>query len=145
MDFDKIILKAGEQEVSNVLAKDSAARQSIADLEDAAELLGSSLSQHTTSISSLAATVSQHTTSISSLAAQVDGLSALSTRPLVSSTVAGMTDTAKVYVYTGSEAGYTAGNWYYYDGSAWVSGGAYQAAATDTELPRTSWPLPTTT
>lgn len=38
---------------------------------------------------------------------------------------ADMTDTTRIYVYTGSETGYTAGNWYYYDGSAWVSGGQY--------------------
>lgn len=38
---------------------------------------------------------------------------------------ADMTDTTRIYVYTGSESGYTAGNWYYYNGSAWVSGGAY--------------------
>lgn len=49
--------------------------------------------------------------------------------PLVASTAAAMTDTEKVYVYTGSESGYTAGNWYYYNGSAWVSGGVYNALA----------------
>ena len=53
-----------------------------------------------------------------------------------STTVAGMTDTTKVYVYLGSETGYTSGNWYYYSGSAWVSGGVYQSTAlvTDTTL-----------
>lgn len=56
--------------------------------------------------------------------------------PLASSTVAGMTDTKKIYVYTGSEDGYTNGNWYYYDSSAWVSGGVYNATVvqTDTSL-----------
>lgn len=56
--------------------------------------------------------------------------------PLVAATAADMTDTDKVYVYTGSEAGYTAGNWYYYDGSVWQSGGVYNAVAftTDTTL-----------
>lgn len=53
--------------------------------------------------------------------------------PNVASTVSEMTDTSKVYVYTGSETGYTAGNWYYYNGSAWVSGGVYQAAAIETD------------
>lgn len=53
--------------------------------------------------------------------------------PNVASTVSAMTDTSKVYVYTGSETGYTAGNWYYYNGSAWVSGGVYQAAAVETD------------
>lgn len=47
--------------------------------------------------------------------------------PSVARTVAAMTDTSKVYVYSGSETGYTAGNWYYYNGSAWVSGGVYNS------------------
>lgn len=56
--------------------------------------------------------------------------------PLVASTAAGMTDTSKIYVYVGSETGYTSGNWYYYDGSAWTSGGVYNSTAlqTDTTL-----------
>ena len=53
--------------------------------------------------------------------------------PLVASTVADMTDTSKVYVYTGSETGYTSGNWYYYDGSEWVSGGVYNSTAFETD------------
>ena len=53
--------------------------------------------------------------------------------PLVAATVAGMTDTSKIYVYTGSETGYTAGDWYYYDGSDWVSGGVYNSVAVQTD------------
>lgn len=53
--------------------------------------------------------------------------------PLVAATAAEMTDTSRVYVYTGSETGYTAGNWYYNDGSAWVSGGVYNAVAVQTD------------
>jgi hypothetical protein len=62
---------------------------------------------------------------INELQSQVSGLA--SGAPKAASTVAEMTDTTKVYVYTGSEEGYTAGNWYYYNGSAWVSGGVYQS------------------
>jgi hypothetical protein len=47
--------------------------------------------------------------------------------PLVAGTVADMIDQAKVYVYTGSETGYTAGDWYYFDGTNWVSGGVYNS------------------
>lgn len=56
--------------------------------------------------------------------------------PFQAATVAAMTDTTKIYVYTGSEAGYTNGDWYYYNGSNWVSGGVYNAVAfnTDTTL-----------
>lgn len=48
-------------------------------------------------------------------------------------TKAAMTDITKVYVYTGSESGMVNGNWYYYDGTAWVSGGVYQATAIQTD------------
>lgn len=53
--------------------------------------------------------------------------------PLVAATAAAMTDTDKIYVYTGSETGYTAGDWYYYNGSAWASGGVYNAEAIETD------------
>lgn len=53
--------------------------------------------------------------------------------PLVASTVSAMTDTTKVYVYTGSETGYSTGYWYYYNGSAWTSGGVYNSAAVETD------------
>ena len=49
--------------------------------------------------------------------------------PLVAAAAAAMTDTNKVYVYTGSETGYTNGNWYYHDGTSWVSGGVYNSIA----------------
>ena len=57
---------------------------------------------------------------------------ALST-PLSADTVADMTEESAIYVYTGSETGYTYGNWYYYDGSAWVSGGEYASTALYTD------------
>lgn len=53
--------------------------------------------------------------------------------PFVASSSADMTDTSKVYVYVGSEAGYTNGDWYYYNGATWVSGGAYNSTALVTD------------
>lgn len=53
--------------------------------------------------------------------------------PLVASTVTQMTDTSKIYVYTGSESGYTKGNWYYYNSSSWVSGGVYNSSTIETD------------
>ena len=53
--------------------------------------------------------------------------------PWVASTVAEMTDTDKIYVYVGSETGYTSGNWYYNNGTTWVSGGVYNAVAVQTD------------
>ena len=53
--------------------------------------------------------------------------------PLTASTAAGMTDKQRVYVYTGSETGYTSGHWYYWDGTAWTDGGVYNSVAVDTD------------
>lgn len=41
--------------------------------------------------------------------------------PLVASSISGMTDKTKVYVNTSD------GNWYYHNGTEWVSGGTYQS------------------
>ena len=60
-------------------------------------------------------------------------LQGLAYGPLKAATAADMTDQTRVYVYTGSETGYVAGNWYYYDGAAWVSGGVYNAVAVSTD------------
>lgn len=49
--------------------------------------------------------------------------------PLVATTAADMIERNKIYVYTGSESGYTYGNWYYWNGSAWTSGGVYNSIA----------------
>ena len=53
--------------------------------------------------------------------------------PLTAATAAAMTDQSRVYVYTGSETGYTAGHWYYYNGTSWTDGGVYNAVAVDTD------------
>lgn len=60
-------------------------------------------------------------------------LQGLAYGPLKATTVADMTDQTRVYVYTGSESGYVNGNWYYYNGSSWVSGGVYNAVAVSTD------------
>ena len=51
--------------------------------------------------------------------------------PLTTSTASGMTDTTRIYIYTGTESGYTSGDKYYYNGSQWVSGGAYYSTSLD--------------
>ena len=53
--------------------------------------------------------------------------------PLTAALKADMLDHTRVYVYTGSESGMTAGHWYYWNGSAWTDGGVYNAAALDTD------------
>lgn len=54
--------------------------------------------------------------------------------PTVVTQVSQMTNHGYVYIYNGSESGYQAGYWYYWNGSAWTAGGAYQVAATDKTL-----------
>ena len=49
--------------------------------------------------------------------------------PHVAKTYSEMTDTSKIYVYTGSGEGYINGNWYYYNGTSWESGGVYNSQA----------------
>jgi len=53
--------------------------------------------------------------------------------PLIAKKHSEMTNQKKIYVYTGSEDGYTNGNWYYYDSGQWVSGGVYNAVAVETD------------
>lgn len=53
--------------------------------------------------------------------------------PLTAETKAQMTDHTRVYVYTGSEPNMVAGNWYRWNGTAWVSGGVYNAVAVQTD------------
>lgn len=65
--------------------------------------------------------------------AQVDGLMAMVGTPLQASIAADMINHNKIYVYTGSESGYNYGHWYYWDGSAWVSGGVYNSSAFNTD------------
>ena len=54
--------------------------------------------------------------------------------PLSASTADKMTDTSRIYVYTGDETGYNNGYWYYYDGSEWISGGVYNAVTVQTDV-----------
>lgn len=57
-------------------------------------------------------------------------------QPMTAATAAEMIDREQIYVYVGDEAGYTYGNWYFWDGDAWVPGGVYNSIAiqTDKEL-----------
>ena len=76
--------------------------------------------------------VNSNSHSIAELQTRISQIANGSPTPV--STVAEMTDESAVYLYTGSESGYTAGNWYYYNGTAWTSGGTYGGAVTDTTL-----------
>ena len=60
-----------------------------------------------------------------SLAGRITNLETSGGAVIVAKTASAMTDTDKIYVYTGSESGKTAGHWYYHNGSAWTDGGVY--------------------
>lgn len=49
-----------------------------------------------------------------------------------------MTNQNRIYVFTGSESGFTAGHWYYWNGSAWTDGGVYGGSVVDSTLSSTS-------
>ena len=74
--------------------------------------------------------VNSNSHSIAELQTRISQIANGSPTPVA--TVAEMTDESAVYLYTGSETGYTAGNWYYYNGTAWTSGGIYGGATTST-------------
>ncbi len=71
-------------------------------------------------------------TQMANMQATVSGLASGAPTPV--GLASAMTDTSRLYVYTGSESGYTAGHWYYYNGSAWADGGQYGGVAVDDTL-----------
>ena len=74
--------------------------------------------------------IAQLQTDVAVMGTQVGALANGSPTPVA--TVAEMTDESAVYLYTGSETGYTAGNWYFWNGTTWTSGGTYGGAVTST-------------
>jgi len=119
------------EEFCESLAKAGTAADNAAAAATSASASATSASAAETSASTAATSASAAETSAREAAASAAAANASTT---AASTAAAMTDTSKIYVYTGSETGYTNGNWYYYDGSAWVSGGAFNAAGCDDAL-----------
>ena len=62
---------------------------------------------------------------------EVQNLQAAVGSPLTAITASAMIDTNKIYVYTGSETGYTNGDWYYWNDTVWIDGGVYNSVAID--------------
>ena len=71
--------------------------------------------------------------SIESIASDVAGLTERYGTPLVAHTASEMTEQNRIYVYVGSETGYNEGDWYYYNGTTWTSGGTYQSNGINTD------------
>lgn len=80
-------------------------------------------------IESADGSITDVTEQIDSLSTRVETLAG-GGQPIVVDTVADMTDYDKIYLYIGNEQGYTAGDWYYYDG-AWVDGGTYGSGSSE--------------
>lgn len=70
---------------------------------------------------------------ISTLEAEVNSTKNMVGHPYTATTASAMSDQTKIYVYTGSETGYTAGHWYYHNGTAWTDGGVYNSVAVNTD------------
>lgn len=72
-------------------------------------------------------------TEISTLEAEVNSTKNMVGHPYTATTASAMSDQTKIYVYTGNETGYTAGHWYYHNGTAWTDGGVYNSVAVNTD------------
>lgn len=116
--------KAYQYDAALVEAARAAVNQGIDDVAEAGD----------TAVNSVKAQESTSTTNINTLGDKI--LAQMKHGygyPFTAASAAAMTDTAKIYVYTGSETGYTNGNWYYWNGTAWTSGGVYNATALETD------------
>lgn len=55
-------------------------------------------------------------------------------QPVTVTNTSAMTDHTKIYLYMGSQSGYTSGHIYYWNGSAWADGGAYGGSSSGSGL-----------
>lgn len=95
--------------------------------EIADELARESIGTALTEVASVDAKADAYNTALSG---RITNLENSSGAVLVAKTRTAMTDTSKIYVYTGTTATvsgvtYTPGHWYYHNGSKWTDGGAY--------------------
>lgn len=111
----------------------SALQQWMDDVEDYAEQADGSAQAAASAVSLAESAAASAQEAATQAAGYVDQAVILGGTPLVAATVSAMSDHDRVYVYTGSETGYTAGNWYYWNGSAWTSGGIYNSSAVQTD------------
>lgn len=88
-------------------------------------------------ISILTATLAQAADDLEEAQTIFDQIKQVYGAPWTAATAADMTDTSRVYVYTGTTGGgFTNGHWYYWNGTAWTDGGNYNSTGftTDTTL-----------
>lgn len=155
INFVLSIEAAALSENTVISDSDIAYAEEVLDQLQSVQALGNQVAQNTAAISAEAVTRAAAVTSLQAadtalqnaisaetgartaadtqLSGQIAALQGAVGAPQVAATAAAMTDTSKIYVYTGSESGMTSGNWYYYNGSSWVSGGVYNAIAINTD------------
>ena len=126
----------GDNLLSAQISSEVAARQAAMNSEVTARnnainsAINSEVTNRNNAISSEASSRALADTNLSN---QIAALQGAVGSPLVATTASAMTDKTKIYVYTGSESGKTAGHWYYWNGSAWTDGGVYQATSIETD------------
>jgi len=127
--------KAGEAAASAATVGAAAQTATAKAGEASASAAAAAASEETTQAAKTAAEAARTAaqTSAQSAAASEAAARLFAGAPRTAATAAAMTDTSLIYVYTGSETGYTAGNWYYHDGTAWASGGVYNSTAYETD------------
>lgn len=140
MSYNRITWVNGDlitaEKLNNIEDGISAIDNAIGAINSAVSAVDSAVNAVSDSVSTLSGEVSGLDDNIDVLETRIEQVAGQIGSPLVASLVSEMTEQDRVYVYTGEETGYTSGNWYYYDGSAWISGGVYNSIAisTDTTL-----------
>lgn len=132
-------IKAGN-ETKTVAGHIESVKSAVNGVEGRVASLEGSMSTQSTSLSNVTSKANKNERDITSLQTDMannvaaitqmnNKVNTIESGPLVASTASQMTNHNKVYVYTGEELGYTPGDWYFFDGSRWVSGGPYNAVA----------------
>ena len=122
------------KELSDILAeKDKNLSDEIAKVNKHFVANEEAITTNATDIAKNTSNINANKENITAVSKEITGLKASVGTPLVAATASAMTDKNKIYVYTGTESGYTKGNWYFNDGSSWVSGGVYNSIAFETD------------
>lgn len=129
---DEIVYK--DKVLSDVLAeKDKNLSDEIVKVNKHFTTNEESITANAANIAKNTSNITANKESITAVSKEVTSLKASVGTPLVAATVSAMKDKNKIYVYTGTESGYTKGNWYYNNGTKWVAGGVYNAVALVTD------------
>lgn len=127
-------IKDGETAVENKIAEADTAIENAEAATEAANTAKTGADDAATAANNAATAANNAKDAANTAAAHAEETAVKYGTPYATTTAAGMTDHTKIYVYTGTEVGYTAGNWYYWNGTAWTSGGVYVGDISDAVL-----------